>query len=138
MINCDCEIAIQETIWLCLKRARACLRMVSTKCIYSSYIYIYIYIYIVMYKEDWALTYTQGFAIKCYQNKSYIYIYIYILFGPVKPETGIIPSGKKKKPWVLWSLLQSNNDSCFAKTPWNPESQSIFHELYIYMYIYIS
>ena len=24
----------------------------------------------------------------------YIYIYIYILFGPVKPESGIIPSGQ--------------------------------------------
>ena len=27
----------------------------------------------------------------------YIYIYIYIvLFGPVKPELGVIPSGQKK------------------------------------------
>ena len=26
----------------------------------------------------------------------YIYIYIYALFGPVKPELGVIPSGQKK------------------------------------------
>ena len=25
------------------------------------------------------------------------YMYIYILFGPVKPELGVIPSGQKKK-----------------------------------------
>ena len=25
----------------------------------------------------------------------YIYIYIYILFGPVKPELGVIPSGQE-------------------------------------------
>ena len=24
----------------------------------------------------------------------YIYIYIYVLFGPVKPELGVIPSGQ--------------------------------------------
>ena len=36
-----------------------------------SYIYIYIYIYII-----------------------YIYIYI-VLFGPVKPELGVIPSGQE-------------------------------------------
>ena len=29
-------------------------------------------------------------------NQIYIYIYIYIvLFGPVKPEFGVIPSGQK-------------------------------------------
>ena len=25
----------------------------------------------------------------------YIYIYIYVLFGPVKPELGVIPSGQE-------------------------------------------
>ena len=32
------------------------------------------------------------------KNHIYIYIYIYIklLFGPVKPELGVIPSGQEK------------------------------------------
>ena len=38
----------------------------------DSHIYIYIYIYII-----------------------YIYIYIYVIFGQVKPEFGVIPSGQE-------------------------------------------
>ena len=32
----------------------------------------------------------------------YIYIYIYILFGPIKPEWGIIPSGQKIIQLEIW------------------------------------
>ena len=36
MLNCDCYIAILETIWLCAKSALACLRMLSTKWVYKA------------------------------------------------------------------------------------------------------
>ena len=46
MFNCDCYIAIRETIQLCVKKgAQTRLRMLSTKCVYNIYIYIYIYIF---------------------------------------------------------------------------------------------
>ena len=41
-----------------------------------------------------------GKGIFSFVSMKYIYIYIYIyivLFGPVKPELGVIPSGQKKK-----------------------------------------
>ena len=49
-------------------------------CIIVTYIYIYIYIYTIY--------------IYIYIYILYIYIYI-VLFGPVKPELGVIPSGQK-------------------------------------------
>ena len=49
------------------------------------------------------------------------------------------------QPWVSWSYLQNNNSIfltagwllfCKKKTSWNPGLQTIFNELYIYIYIY--
>ena len=49
MLNCDCYLAILETICV-QKRAQTCWRMLSTKCVYKSYICL-----IYMYKDDLAL-----------------------------------------------------------------------------------
>ena len=38
MLNCDCYIAILETILLCAKKSSGFLRILSTKCVYKSYI----------------------------------------------------------------------------------------------------
>ena len=35
-------IEILENIKLCAKKVQACIRILSTKCVYKSYIYIYI------------------------------------------------------------------------------------------------
>ena len=42
------------------------------------------------------------YAKKCLWNLlvTYIYIYMYVLFGPVKPDLGVIPSGQKNHSTV--------------------------------------
>ena len=62
MLNCYCYIAKFETICV-LKRAQARLTMLlSTKCVYKSYIYL-----IYMYKEDLALNNLQWLI--CHKTK---------------------------------------------------------------------
>ena len=56
---------------------------------------------------------------------TYIYIYIYIvLFGPVKPELGVIPSGQE-------------NHSKAEHLNFPGRELNVINFIYIYMYVYI-
>ena len=73
--------------------------MVFSKCLFlstvwPSYIYIYIYIYIYN-KEKWIKLTILSYTLPIIYIYIYIYIYYIVLFGPVKPELGVIPSGQK-------------------------------------------
>ena len=76
----------------------------------------------------------------------YIYIYIYIvLFGPVKPELGVIPSGQENHSgaehlnfpgWEL-NVIDFTEQYFFKEKSQRPVFGFFFKDIYIYIYIYI-
>ena len=70
MLNCDSYIAILETVQLSVqKRAQAHLRMLSTKCVYESYIHL-----IHMYEQYLALNNLQWLICHKTPKKQILYI----------------------------------------------------------------